>query len=334
MSATLLLKHFDRQKSAIHAVKSCVWRWHEPISPRSMRQLTLLVMLPLAWFFYLMTINLGGILNLWWQVFEVTDEPSIALADYQLVGQPVVLSSIAYNASGLTFNRDTNSLFAITNNPTKIIEMTTTGDPLRVIPLLGFDDTEGLTYLGHNRFALVEEENRGVVLVEIQQDTDYLLRSSGKSLAFSFTTAKNKGFEGIAFDSVEQSLFVVNEKKPRAIYRLDGVVSDHINGVSIASPWSMEDNSLSNSDLSGLHFLSDLGTLLVLSDESKSLTETSPEGERISTLSLRQGSAGLTATIPQPEGVTVDDEGHLYVLSEPNLFYRFAPKATPDLASN
>ena len=333
MSATLLLKHIDRPKSAIYSAKRDFLNWYNLKNLRSKRQLTLLL-LPVAMCVYLITINLGGIINLWWQVFEVTDEPCIALSDYQLVGQPVALDSISYNASGLTFNRDTKSLFAITNNPTKIIEMTTTGDLLRVIPLWGFDDTEGLTYLGDNRFALVEEEHRGVVILEIHQNTDYLLRSSGEGMAFSVTSAKNKGFEGIAFDSVEQSLFVVNEKKPRAIYRLDGVVSDNINGVSIASPWSMEDNSLSNSDLSGLHFLSDLGTLLVLSDESKSLTETSPEGERISTLSLRQGSAGLTATIPQPEGVTVDDKGHLYVLSEPNLFYRFAPKTAPDLASH
>ncbi|MGH1373175.1 MAG: SdiA-regulated domain-containing protein [Cellvibrionaceae bacterium] len=338
MSATLLLKRLDRRKGLIYLAKRYVRIWRE-FKENSHAVVLALVALPTMALLVNFTIaNLGGVINLWWQAFEGTDKPSIALGDYHLMGEPVILSGISHNASGLTFNHDTHSLFAITNNPTNIVEMTTSGVQLRVIPLLGFDDTEGITYLGDDRFALVEEEHRGVVLVNIHETTDYLLRSSGESLAFSVTSTKNKGFEGIAFDAVEQSLFVVNEKKPRAIYRLEGVVSDHINGVSIQSPWSMEDNSLFKRDLSGLHFLSDLGTLLVLSDDSKSLTETSREGERISTLSLRQGSAGLAAAIPQPEGVTVDDKGHLYVLSEPNLFYRFAPRfpssASPDLAVN
>lgn len=126
--------------------------------------------------------------------------------------------------------------------------------------------------------------------------------------------------------------FVVNEKLPRVLYRLDGVVEKSYGGISIANPWSMEDHSLGKQDLSGLHFLSDVGNLLILSDESKSITETSVTGERISTLSLRSGSAGLSDMIPQPEGVTVDHQGHLYILSEPNLLYRFAPP-TPQITA-
>ncbi|MOA64726.1 hypothetical protein D3C78_1908710 [compost metagenome] len=47
------------------------------------------------------------------------------------------------------------------------------------------------------------------------------------------------------------------------------------------------------------------------------------EGKVVSFRSLAGGFAGLQKGIPQAEGVTIDDEGHLYLISEPNLFYRF-----------
>lgn len=60
----------------------------------------------------------------------------------------------------------------------------------------------------------------------------------------------------------------------------------------------------------------------MLSDESKLLIEMTDEGKVVSFRSLARG-AGLLKGIPQAEGVTFDDERYLYVVSEPNLFYRF-----------
>ena len=44
-------------------------------------------------------------------------------------------------------------------------------------------------------------------------------------------------------------------------------------------------------------------------------------------MELKAGSAGLDADVAQPEGITVDKDGYLYIVSEPNLFYRFIPTA-------
>ena len=35
------------------------------------------------------------------------------------------------------------------------------------------------------------------------------------------------------------------------------------------------------------------------------------------------GSHGLQRTVPQPEGLAVGPDGTIYLVSEPNLFYRF-----------
>ena len=40
-------------------------------------------------------------------------------------------------------------------------------------------------------------------------------------------------------------------------------------------------------------------------------------------MTLLGGFNGLKKTIPRAEGVTMDEAGTLYMVSEPNLFYRF-----------
>ena len=77
-------------------------------------------------------------------------------------------------------------------------------------------------------------------------------------------------------------------------------------------------------DLSSLHYDSRTGHLLALSDESRLVVEVDAKGEPISSLSLLPGQQGLKDSAPQAEGITMDENGTLYLTSEPNLFYRFS----------
>ncbi|EMK6321008.1 SdiA-regulated domain-containing protein [Salmonella enterica] len=44
-------------------------------------------------------------------------------------------------------------------------------------------------------------------------------------------------------------------------------------------------------------------------------------------MSLRRGHCGLRRDIPQAEGIASDDWDTLWIVSEPNLFYRFTRMA-------
>lgn len=76
-------------------------------------------------------------------------------------------------------------------------------------------------------------------------------------------------------------------------------------------------------DLSSLQYDERSGHLLALSDESRLIIELDVDGRPLSTMSISGGRQGLQKTVPQAEGIAMDDDGTLYLVSEPNLFYVF-----------
>tara|TARA_R110001592_G_scaffold321037_1_gene599293 strand:- start:35965 stop:36915 length:951 start_codon:yes stop_codon:yes gene_type:complete len=249
----------------------------------------------------------------------------LQLSRYKLTGIPITLTGVTNNASGLTFNADTGTLFAIINNPEKIIELNTQGEVLRTIALKGFEDTEGLAYLGNQQFAIIEERKRVIIIVSITSQTIALELASQRSIALPVSSANNNGFEGITTDPSSGRLYIVNEKSPRQLVQIDGFTTNQPN-LSVSIPLDLEHKPMGNKDFSGIYFNAEFQTLLLLSDESKLLTEVDLNGQINSQLHLNAGHAGLRKSIPQAEGITLDNEGVLYILSEPNLLYRFDTK--------
>ena len=78
-------------------------------------------------------------------------------------------------------------------------------------------------------------------------------------------------------------------------------------------------------DLSSLTYHEDSGHLFLLSDESRMLLEFDAGGHPLGLLVLRAGWHGLQKTVPQAEGVAIGAGREIYILSEPNLFFRFSP---------
>ena len=93
----------------------------------------------------------------------------------------------------------------------------------------------------------------------------------------------------------------------------------------MASP--TRDSKLFVRDLSSLQFDERSGHLLALSDESQLVLELDVQGKPLASMSLRKGFQGLSQSVPQAEGIAMDDAGTLYLVSEPNLFYVFEKQA-------
>jgi uncharacterized protein YjiK len=119
-----------------------------------------------------------------------------------------------------------------------------------------------------------------------------------------------------------QCIYVVNEKIPRQLLTIEGL-SARAMTLQIALNPDLIPRRFFLKDLSGLHFDPATRNLLLVSDESKMISEVSLDGKRISFMGLEKGSAGLAHDIPQAEGVTMDDVGNIYVVSEPNFFIVF-----------
>lgn len=248
---------------------------------------------------------------------------SLGIGRYMLQAGPIKIGRIWDNASGLSFNPLTRSLFVVFNRPAKIVEIDTKGMIKRNITLYGFSDPEGITHINDNMFAVVEEKRGTIGIIEIDQNTTTISRSAAKIITVDSTISGNKGLEGVTYDPVNGLFYVVKEKNPRNIYQFSWPVGPD-NIPKITHPWNIQQQSPSLKDISDIYFHPDSGNLLILSDESGSVTETTVNGKKIDQLTLNKGDeTNLQRDIPQAEGITMDNNGTLFICSEPNLLYIF-----------
>jgi len=268
----------------------------------------------------------------WFQISQMwhpANPDAINLGDYRAVLQGKVIEGLEDDVSALTFDPLRKSLFTVTNKKAELIELSLDGRVLRRIALVGFGDAEAVEFIGENTYVITDERQQRLIKVKVDDNTRVLDARDAAQLTLGINQSGNKGFEGLAYDSVGKRLFVAKERDPMLIYEVRGFpqanpqqpYATHV----VSNP--RRDARLFVRDLSSLQFDERTGHLLALSDESKLLLELGLDGQPISTLSLKKGKHGLTRSVPQAEGVAMDDEGTVYVVSEPNLFYVFKKPA-------
>lgn len=251
---------------------------------------------------------------------------SLWLPGYKVAVEGMPIQGLTRNASGLTFNAETGTLFTVINRPPQIAELTTEGRLLRVIALDGVKDPEGITYVQGDSYVISDEESHRMYWVQIGRDTQRVSVAGRPSLGIGIDKLHNSSFEGISWDGVHKRLYVVREKLPMrvlVITGLDPAASSTGFNIDIGEWKSPRATSLFMSDLSSVTVHDETGHLLLLSDESALIVEYAQDGRPVSMMPLWRGFNGLQRKVPQPEGVAVGTDGKLYLLSEPNLFYRF-----------
>lgn len=254
---------------------------------------------------------------------------SIGLDQYQVVVEAHVIEGLSDDVSALTYDPVRKSLFTVTNKNAELIELSLDGKILRRVALIGFGDPEAVEFISADIYVVTDERQQRLIKIHLEQDTTFLDAADAEQMTLGVHMSGNKGFEGLAYDSVGKRLFVAKERDPMLIYEVQGF--PHYNpeksyAVHVVNN-PKRDAGMFVRDLSSLQYDERSGHLMALSDESRLILELDIDGRPLSTMSLSKGRQGLQRTVPQAEGMAMDDDGTLYLVSEPNLFYTFKKPA-------
>lgn len=244
---------------------------------------------------------------------------SIWLPDYHVAIDAKVLPGMKeYEASDLSYNPVTKTLFAVMGKKPFLVELSLTGDVLREIPLSGWSNPEGVAVLNDGLIAITDERRHLLTISRVTADTTKLEIADAEKYDLGASDNQNKGFEGVAWDPARQQL-LLGEERPAAIFtwKSDG------GRILTGEKRNVSSKELDVRNLSSLSIDPRTGHTLVLSADSHLLLELDEEGKQVSFMTLLGGMNGLADTIPRAEGVALDEEGTLYMVSEPNLFYSF-----------
>ena len=260
----------------------------------------------------------------------MTGTPALNLSSYRVGIEGAPIAGLADNTSGLTFSPATGTLFTVINRPAELAELSQHGRLLRRIPLTGASDLEGITHVEGDDFILVDEGRHRLSWVTITPQTTQLDLDAAPVLTLDLGAFENLGFEGISWDQRHKELVIVQEMLPirvLVVAGLDEAARGPGQGVTIRE-WQ-PDNWAGHfvADLSSVTVDDLTGNMLLLSHMSSILVEYDPDGRPLGLLSLWAGSHGLTRSVPQAEGVAIGPERQIFIVSEPNLFYRFDPPA-------
>jgi uncharacterized protein YjiK len=229
-------------------------------------------------------------------------------------------------ASGVTYDKDTDSLFVIGDGATSVVQVAKSdGHVIDSMTLNAgdFADTEGITYVGSGQFVLVEERLRQVDLFTYVPNGT-LHRADAQSVKLG-TTVANVGIEGVTFDTKTGGYIAVRQSQPTSIFQ---ATINFAGGSATASdgtpilPTTDNPPMLFDATKTGLSAFNDVFSLSNIApsgapDYDNVIIIGAPDGRivKMDRSGNLLSSLYMSATA-QNEGVTMGTDGTIYVVGE------------------
>jgi uncharacterized protein YjiK len=229
-------------------------------------------------------------------------------------------------ASGVTYDKDTDSLFVVGDGGTSVVQIAKSdGHVLDSMTLNAGDflDTEGITYVGGGKFVLVEERLRQADLFTYVPGGT-LRRADVQSVKLGATVG-NVGIEGITFDAKSGGYIAVRQSQPTNIFQ---AAINFAGGSATASdgtpilPTTDNPPVLFDAAKTGLSAFNDVFSFsnIVPSsapDYDNVVVIGAPDGKIVKTDRTGKVSSSLyMSATAQNEGVTMGSDGTLYAVGE------------------
>ena len=267
---------------------------------------------------------------------------------------------LCQEASGVTYNWDTDTLFVVGDGGRSVTQVSTTGVLIDTMSLdlkagapqgTEFYDLEGITYIGGGQFVFSEERNRQIVKFTYAAGTT-LTRANSQTVDLG-TFDDNTGTEGLSYDPMTGGFVCLKEKSPIGVFQtnVDFPAGTATNG----SPTTVNSTNLFDTTLLGMSDTADVfamsnlpgftgkpqqENLLVVGQENARIVNISRSGVIHSTLNIASDPGNpLSSADQQHEGITMDRSGNIYIVNEngggsidfPQLWV-YAPSSVPNMA--